>query len=314
MIESRQSIIEIPDCDYLAFQGLLLFPMFFDKSIEFLRFLYYNEVKGDTNLHFKLFMLADQYVQNDLSKKCLSFLTGNINSDNVYTILDFARKEDISRLREYCIFFLKKNINCSNISELVKYLNEQKSSDFDQENLELRNKALTVVTQNYLEIPKNQETNAKFYEDFLLKNIGPDTLLILANFTSGPHMDKEISGPLTPKGLALKLLSNQSSQKELKEEEKEKLRVETTNLRTALYSFVRRNLKSLKEDQIVQRLPNAFFIELLENIPDDPPYEHQKDLCGRQQQKSQEIILQDSKGKKRFGEKASSKISRTNSL
>ena len=86
MAETRQKFIEISDCDYLVFQ-------------ESLRFLYCNEARPDLDLVLKLFVLADKFVQDDLSKRCLQFLQNNTNTDNVYAILDFAREENIDHLR-----------------------------------------------------------------------------------------------------------------------------------------------------------------------------------------------------------------------
>jgi len=101
MAESRQSIIEIPDCDYLVFQ-------------EFLRFLYCYEIEGDENLVFNLFAFADKYVQPDLNEKCLNFLKEKANPDNIYIILDFARRENISHLKSWCLNFLRSTIDASN--------------------------------------------------------------------------------------------------------------------------------------------------------------------------------------------------------
>ena len=60
--------------------------IFCNISIEFLRFLYYDEVEFNDNLAFKLLAFADKYVQNGLSYKCTDFLKHHMSRENVYTI------------------------------------------------------------------------------------------------------------------------------------------------------------------------------------------------------------------------------------
>ena len=104
MSESKQEIIEISDCEYSIFQ-------------EFIRFLYYGEVKKDEDLAMKLFVFADKYVQNDLREKCVDFFKFNLNSDNVYKILDFTRQENLSSLKDWCLNLLKNKTNPTNVKE-----------------------------------------------------------------------------------------------------------------------------------------------------------------------------------------------------
>jgi len=115
MSETRQDVIEIGDCDSLIFQ-------------EFLRFLYCDEIPKEVDQVIKLFNIADKYLQNDLTERCMDFLKYNIILDNVYTILDFAQKEDISPLKAWCMQFLRNNLNTKNLSGLIKYLDSTTSS------------------------------------------------------------------------------------------------------------------------------------------------------------------------------------------
>jgi len=78
MTESRQNVIEIPDCEYTVFQ-------------EFVRFVYSDEVKLDIDIAQKLAIFAEMHLKDDLKDKCIEFLDENKDLQNVYTILDFAR-------------------------------------------------------------------------------------------------------------------------------------------------------------------------------------------------------------------------------
>ncbi len=239
MSESKQETIKISDCDHVIFQ-------------EFLRFLYYGEVKPDEDLAIQLFIFADKYVQKDLREKCLDFLKSNINQDNVYKILDFARQENLSLIRDWCLNFLKEKINAKNISGLVEYLNEQEENpEYAQENLELRDKAINVITNNYRKIFE------PFYEDFLIKNLTYDTTLALVKFISGHNHNKVVRHHG---------LHGENNKEELIEKEKEKLKPHTINLRAVLYKFVQRNLKTLTENQTAKQLPNSFLVDLLRNM------------------------------------------------
>jgi len=133
------------------------------RFVEFLRFLYSNEVRLSGDTAIKLFKFADKYLQNDLIERCLGFLIENINLENVYTILDFARLEEVENLESWCLKFLKDNINVKNISELITYLNKQA-----QENIELRDYALDFILNNYAKIHQNAD---ELYDDFLIRNV-----------------------------------------------------------------------------------------------------------------------------------------------
>jgi len=139
-------------------------------------------VKLNEELAMKLFTFADKYVQNNLREKCISFLKHKINSVNVYKILDFARQENISLLEGWCLDFLNR-INTHNVFWLVEYLlSKPNDPEFVQENLKLRDIALPVVLNNYLEIFQDQRAPPTFYEDFLIKNIALDTVVDLGKF------------------------------------------------------------------------------------------------------------------------------------
>ena len=229
----------------------------------------------DAIISSKLLAFADKYVQDDLSERCMSILKYTINPDNVYKILDFARQEDISHLRDWCVNFLKDKINPNNISGLVEYLNKQNNPEYAQENRALRDEALNVLTNNFIEISKNQKISESFYEDFLIKNVTFDTTVTLVNFISGHNYKKVIKY-----GLFTKI--EMTDEEEVIEEEKEKLKPQTMNLRCALYDFAWTNLKTLTENKIVKQLPNAFLVDLLRNMKDGQD-RHRKNMHAEQQ-------------------------------
>ena len=146
-------------------------------------------MKLNEDLAIKLFPFADKYVQSDLSEKCVNYLKHKINSFNVYKILDFARLQNLSLLKDWCLDLLKK-INRDTIVGLVDYLNKQKDPEFAQEDLELRNLTLAFVMNNFIEISKDQKAPPTFYEDFLIKNIAFETILDLGKFIYGHYFKR----------------------------------------------------------------------------------------------------------------------------
>ncbi len=216
--------------------------------IEFLKFIYYNEIQLDAILAIKLLEFSDKYLQNDLNEKCMSYLTHNINSDNVYIILDFARQENIPHVKSWCMKFFKKNINIQNIDDLVEYLSQQNNPEFARDNLELRDKALSFIIKNYQEISndKNANRNITFYEDFLIKNITTDTIVPLANFISADIYEKM-------------MYASSAS----KEKAKCKFEQETKALRSAVFEFAQQNMKIFQAKEVAKNVSKAFLIDLV---------------------------------------------------
>ena len=161
----------------------------------------------------------------------------------------------------------------SNISRLVEYLRKPNIPDLAQENLELRDKALAVIINNYKEISKDQTISPTIHEDFLIKNVAWNTLLDLINFISGRNYKNEISfGNLSRLGIP---------PEKLIEEEKEVLKPQTLNLRNALSRFIQKNLKPLKQKKISSKFPNDFLMDMLEDLTEVQD-KLQKDLNGEE--------------------------------
>ena len=250
-LNQDKTLLKFQIATTLAFKVFFFFVIFVDKSIEFLRFLYYGEVQGDENLVFKLFDLANKYVQNDLLQDCVKFLKGHINSGNVYSILHFARQENIASLSSFCLDFLK-NIDISHFDGVIEHLNKQQNSEFDQENLELRDQAIKRLLENgWLEFPTEQKNNMKFYVDFLIRNLNTDTLLKLSEFAF--EKNYKLSEKRGPGSHLMKYIK----------EELDSLEDEIANLRPALLEFVHQNFKELHEKMIVEKLPQPLLFHLL---------------------------------------------------
>jgi len=229
MIESRQQVIDIQDCEYPVFQ-------------EFLRFIYLNKVELDADLALKLLALSDKYLQSDLNEKCMSFLTYNLSSDNIYKILEFAREEDMSLLKDWCMKYFRNNMNRTNVSGLIKFLDQEQKSEFAVDNLELKNKAFDIVIKDYVKICLEQKDDVPFYEAFLIKNVNQDTILRFAKLISPEEIQKSS-------------LNSESPQDEAISDEW------IINLRTVVMNFVKENFEMLKAQRITAELPNAFFVD-----------------------------------------------------
>ncbi len=266
MSESRQEIIEIPDCDHLLFQ-------------EFLRFLYYDEVKKDEHLAMELFIFADKYVQKDLREKCSELLKWKINSDNVYKILDFAIQENIASLQERCLHLLGEKVNTSHISELIEYLGLQNNPEDAKGILELRDKAFNFVLKNYLEISKGPKTSSAPYENFLINSIAFDKVADLGKFVSGQDIHIQGSCNLT-----------EQKREDLREKEVKRLERLTANLKFALVEFIQTNFRILQEEKILKQLPSIFLADLLVQAYEEAkPSNDQNTLDGKQKKTKKSV-------------------------
>jgi len=228
MIESRQQVIKVPDCEYRVFQ-------------EFLRFLYCDEVKLETNLACKLLVFAEKHLKEDLRDKCLGFLTDNVNQDNVYEILDFAREHDISQLRSWCINFCINKIDLNSVEKLIVYLDQQSNSEFTQENIQLQDKALDVLLRR---------NNPKAYqnEDFIIKNIEVDTILRTAKFITSANYNKSLVSNDPDQSLMEKCIAN---------------------LKKAAFRFVEENFLELRKRGIINDFPAVFFQDYAQFVTEE---------------------------------------------
>jgi len=231
MVETRQNVIEISDCNDLTFQ-------------EFLRWIYCNEIPQDVHLIIKLFNLADKYLENDLTEKCLDFLKFNINADNVYAILEFARKEGIPALSEWCLQSFQNHLSSENVSKLIKYLDHQHLEEVKSENLELRDKALNCVMTNFKEIYRENQESFHFYENFLTSNIEIKTIEKFAKFIGNSDIQSQIS-------------ENEGEKNEFNSEKV------ISKLADAVFDFVWKNYKIIQNKDLEFNFPKDFFLGLV---------------------------------------------------
>ena len=218
----------------------------------------------------KLIKFTDKYLQNDLNEKCMDFLTSNLSSDNVYSILDFARQENIHRLINWCMKFLKNNLTTHNISRLIQYLYRQSNPDFAKENLELNSKALSFITTHYAKLCHEDKTNAKFYEDFLIQNINIDTIVLFAKFLYSRGYQETIRfappDSFTAENFASLVETSQSSVEKAKSAFEQNI----IPIRNASFTFAAKNFKQLAAKGISKALPNSFLSDLILYILEIP--------------------------------------------
>jgi len=236
MIESRQEIIEFPDCEYIVFQ-------------EFMRFIYYDKVRLDIDLAFKLFRFADKHLQHDLEDKCLGFLSDSVSFNTVYKILDFAFEQSLNPLQTLCEHFCLLNLNMSNVLGLVKYLNKQNNQDFDQEK-SLRDEVLNLLLiRNYIKICQNQEQkqNIQFYEEFIIKNIEPNSIIRISEFIWDDRYQD----------LRIHPWSNSAEMKE----SRVIFEQATLKVKHAVFEFIQRNFKKVHAQRTRKHLPADLFVD-----------------------------------------------------
>ena len=88
MADTRDSI-ELPDCEY-------------ESLLEFLRFLYSDEVQLTGSNVMRVLYLAKKYLVPSLADKCCEFLRDNLEPSNVFSILPHAEKFEDKELENRC--------------------------------------------------------------------------------------------------------------------------------------------------------------------------------------------------------------------
>ena len=86
---SARSSIELSDCEY-------------ESVLEFLRFLYSDEVQLTGSNVMRVLYLAKKYLVPSLADKCSEFLRDNLGPSNVFSILPHAEKFEDKELENRC--------------------------------------------------------------------------------------------------------------------------------------------------------------------------------------------------------------------
>ena len=103
--------VHLPDCDY---KGML----------EFLRFLYTGEVQFKGSNVLQLLYLAEKYMIESLTKRCILFLRDHLDSSNVFCVLEHSKLIENKSLLRSCWKFLAKE--CKDVLESVEFLEMDK--------------------------------------------------------------------------------------------------------------------------------------------------------------------------------------------
>ncbi len=229
-----------------------------------MRFLYYEEVHFDSEqIALKLLIFTDKYLQNDLNEKCMDFLISNLNSNNIYIILDFARQENLSHLKNWCMRFLKNNLTTQNISGLVQYLYQQSYPGFTKDNSELKFSAISFITAYYTKICQENLINAKFYEDFLIQNISAETIVLFVNFIYGKSYETAVSLPSKEYLTVETFASYAVGYEKAMDQAKHAFEYDIINIRNSSFAFAAKNFKQLVEKGINKDLSHQFLSDLI---------------------------------------------------
>ena len=95
-LAKQEHSINLPDCEY---EGLL----------EFLRFLYTEKVYLSGMNVMQVLYLAEKYMVPNLTKRCNSFLNLNLDTSNVFSVLEHADFFSNDHLASDCWYFVDKN-------------------------------------------------------------------------------------------------------------------------------------------------------------------------------------------------------------
>ena len=88
-LKEPSEYIDLPDCDLEGFH-------------EFLRFIYYDEVKLTGDRVIQVLYLAKKYMIPSLADRCRSFLEKNIKAENVLDVLPVVEKMEEAHLYSVC--------------------------------------------------------------------------------------------------------------------------------------------------------------------------------------------------------------------
>lgn len=88
LTETKDSV-ELPDCEH-------------ESLLEFLRFIYSDEVNLSGNNVMQVMYLAKKYMVSSLADKCTQYLHDNLDPSNVFSILPFAENCEEHSLVEQC--------------------------------------------------------------------------------------------------------------------------------------------------------------------------------------------------------------------
>ena len=103
--------IHLPDCDY---EGML----------EFLRFIYTGEVMFNGSNVLQLSYLAEKYMIEFLTKRCILFLRDHLDSSNVFCVLKHSKLIENKSLLRSCWKFIDKE--CKDVLESAEFLEMDK--------------------------------------------------------------------------------------------------------------------------------------------------------------------------------------------
>jgi hypothetical protein len=92
-LAETQDTVEIPDSDYECF-------------VEFLKFLYCDEVNFTIDIVMGVNYLAKKYIVPALEKKCSAFIEEAVDASNVFKLLSYARKYKDESVEKICWEFL----------------------------------------------------------------------------------------------------------------------------------------------------------------------------------------------------------------
>ncbi len=235
------------------------------------------------DLAFKLLFFTDKYVQNDLHERCIDYLIHNINSENIYVILDFAFQHDFPLLITWCFHFFRNHLNIDIVSELIQYLdNNQAGSERAKEIEELRKRAIaTIITEYETIVSKEQREKLPFYMDFLIRNVDEGTICRLIEFIwGGPNAKSFSKNDVAPEASFEK---------------------DTAKLRKHIFSFVDGNFTKFKMNNLLDDLPSPFWLDFTSFIRENQnKSEVQIDDKEKEEVAEERKVNEEIKGRKRM--------------
>jgi BTB/POZ domain len=105
MIESKQSLIEIPNISYPVFSSIMHY--FYTGDFHFGADLEGQE--HSLEYLFEFLRVSDEYILEDVKSCCERYLIDFLTADNFFAISEQADLYNAEKLKDYCSWFYRRN-------------------------------------------------------------------------------------------------------------------------------------------------------------------------------------------------------------
>jgi len=162
----------------------------------------------------------------------------------------FVQEIFIILIRSVCTYFFTGQTGVNDVPKMIAYLEKQYDPEFTRYDVEIKNRAIGLISQDFKDVCKGPEKNKeiiRLYGEFLPKNVEIGTIGALSEFlTTEMKCTSTFPADSTkPRSIRTKLL---------------------LDLKRNILDFVHKNYKEIQEKRISARFDNIFFTRLVSHI------------------------------------------------